>query len=81
MEADEAELLREKRQYEGRQQARQRTVANLPEKWDAPDFTMEQKQAAIAETLEAIVIMPDGKGTRFHPDQIVPVFRENDTTE
>jgi len=81
MEADEAELLREKRQYEGRRHARRQTVANLPEKWDAPDFTMEQKQAAIAETLEAIIIMPAGKGTRFHPGQIVPVFRESDTTE
>jgi site-specific DNA recombinase len=36
---------------------------------------MEQKQAAIAQTLEAVIIKPSGKGTRFHPDQIVPVFR------
>ena len=75
MEADEAELLREKRRYEGRQQARKHAVANLAEEWDKPDFTMEQKQAAIAQTLEAIIIKPSGKGTRFHPDQIVPVFR------
>jgi site-specific DNA recombinase len=81
MEADEAELLREKRQYEGRQQARRQTVANLDEKWDAPDFTMEQKQAAIAQTLDAIIITPAGKGGRFHPDQIVPVFHESDITE
>ena len=81
MEADEAELLREKRQHEGRQQARRQTVANLAEKWDEPDFTLEQKQAAIAQTLEAVIIKPAGKGGRFHPDQIVPVFRESDTTE
>ena len=80
MEADEAELLREKRRYEGRQQARKHAVANLAEEWDKPDFTMEQKQAAIAQTLEAIIIKPSGKGTRFHPDQIVPVFR-NDMSE
>ena len=80
MEADEAELLREKRRYEGRQQARKNAVANLAEEWDKPDFTMEQKQAAIAQTLEAIIIKPGGKGGRFHPDQIVPVFR-NDTPE
>jgi DNA invertase Pin-like site-specific DNA recombinase len=76
MEADEAELLREKRRYEGRQQARKHAVANLAEEWGKPDFTMEQKQAAIAETLEAVIIKPAGKGGRFHPGQIVPVFRE-----
>ena len=81
MEADEAELLREKRRYEGRQQARRNAVVNLAEEWDKPDFTMEQKQAAIAQTLEAIVILPAGKGGRFHPDQIVPVFRQDDTTK
>ena len=75
MEADEAELLREKRRYEGRQQARKHAVANLAEEWDKPDFTMEQKQAAIAQTLEAVIIKPSGRGTRFHPDKIVPVFR------
>ena len=81
MEADEAELLHEKRRYEGRRQARKHAVANLAEEWDKPDFTMEQKQAAIAQTLEAIIIKPIGKGKRFDPDQIVPVFRSSDTTE
>lgn len=82
MEAAEAELRREQRQYEGRQQARRHAVANLAEEWEKPDFTMEQKQAAIGETLTAIIIKPAGKGFRFHPDQIVPVFRqEDDLTE
>ena len=61
MEADEAELLREKRRYEGRQQARKQAVANLAEEWEKPDFTMEQKQAAIAQTLEAVIIKPAGR--------------------
>jgi hypothetical protein len=82
MEAIEAELRREQRQYAGRQQARRHAVANLADEWEKPDFTMEQKQAAIGETLTAIVIKPAGKGYRFHPDQIVPVFRqEDDSTE
>lgn len=82
MEAAEAELKREQRQYEGRQQTRRHAVANLAEEWEKPDFTMEQKQAAIGETLAAIIIKPVGKGGRFHPDQIVPVFRqEDDSTE
>jgi DNA invertase Pin-like site-specific DNA recombinase len=80
MEADEAEMLREKRRYEGRQQTRKHAVANLAEEWEKSDFTMEQKQTAIAQTLEAVIIKPGGKGIRFHPDQIVPVFR-SDTPE
>lgn len=34
--------------------------------------------AAIAETLTAVIIKPAGKGQCFHPDQIVPVFRQED---
>jgi hypothetical protein len=45
---------------------------NLAEEWDKPDFTMEQKQAAIAETLTAVIIKPAGRGVRFRPDHIVP---------
>ena len=51
---------------------------NLAEEWDKPDFAMEQKQAAIAQTLTAVIVKPVGRGGRFHPDQIVPVFREDD---
>jgi site-specific DNA recombinase len=78
MEADEAELKRERRQYEGRQQTRRHAIANLAEEWDKPDFTMEQKQAAVAETLTAVIIKPVGRGVPFHPDRIVPIFRESD---
>ncbi len=79
MEADEAELKRERRQYEGRQQKRRHAIANLAEEWDKPDFTMEQKQAAIAQTLTAVIIKPVGRNVKFHPDHIVPVFHESDT--
>jgi hypothetical protein len=78
MEADEATLKREQGQHEKRQQKRQQAIANLAEEWEKPNFTMEQKQAAIAETLTAVIIKSSGKGGRFHPDQIVPVFRESD---
>ena len=76
MEAEEAKLKRERRQYEGRQQARRQVVANLAEEWNKPDFTLEQKQAAIGQTLSAVILHPAGRGGRFHPDQITPVFRE-----
>jgi site-specific DNA recombinase len=78
MEASEAELKSEKRRYEGQQSARRHAVANLAQEWDKPDFTMEQKQAAIGETLSAVIVNPAGKGVRFHPDQIIPVFRQED---
>jgi DNA invertase Pin-like site-specific DNA recombinase len=78
MEATEADLKAEKRRYEGQQKVRKNAVANLAEEWEKPDFTMEQKQAAIAETLTAVIIKRVGKGVRFHPDQIVPVFRQDD---
>ena len=77
MEADETVLKAEQRKYENRQQARRQVVANLAEEWEKPDFTMEQKQAAVAATLTAVIIRPAGKGGRFSPDQIVPVFRED----
>jgi site-specific DNA recombinase len=76
MEAVEAGLKRERRQDEGRAQVRRHAVANLAEEWDKPDFTMEQKQAAIAQTLAAVIIKPSGR-RRFHPDQIVPVFTDD----
>jgi site-specific DNA recombinase len=79
MEAREAELKRERRQYERRQQTRRHAIANLAEEWDKPDFTTEQKQAVIAETRTAVIIKPVGCGVPFHPDHIVPVFRESDT--
>jgi site-specific DNA recombinase len=78
MEAEEAKLRREKRRYDGRREARRHFVTNLAEEWDKPDFTMEQKQAAIAESLSAVIILPAGKGARFDPARIVPVFRERD---
>ncbi len=77
MEKDEAVLLREKRIYDGQQQARKLVSTDLAKKWDEPDFSMEQKQAAIAQTLSAVVIMSVGKGKRtFNPDErIKPIFR------
>jgi hypothetical protein len=77
MEAEEAKLRREKRRYEGHQQSRRHRVENLAQEWEKSDFTTEQKQAAIAQTLTAVIIKPAGKGGRFHPDQIVPIFRED----
>lgn len=77
MEAGESVLKRDKRAYEGRQQARRHHIANLAEEWAKPDFTLEQKQAAIAQTLTTIVIGPANGRKRFHPDRIKPIFRDD----
>ena len=61
MEAEEARLRRERRQHEGRQQARRQVIANLAEEWNKPDFTLEQKQAAIGQTLSAVILHPAGR--------------------
>ena len=78
MEAREAQLKREQRRYEGQREARRHTVANLAVEWDKPDFTIEQKQAAIAESLTAVIILPAGRGKSFHPDQIRPFSKSSD---
>jgi hypothetical protein len=43
----------------------QRAVIDLAKRWDDPDFSMEQKQAAIARTLSAVIVMPVGKGAKI----------------
>ena len=78
MEATEEELKRERRQYEGRRQTRRHAIANLAEEWEKPDFTIEQKQATIAETYTTVIIKPVGRGVPFHLDHIVPIFRESE---
>ncbi|GAA2787641.1 recombinase family protein [Crossiella cryophila] len=77
MEAKVAELRREQHRYNARQDARRNFVVDLAKEWDSPEFTMEQKQAAIAKSLTAVVIQSAGKGVRFHPDQLIPVFRRD----
>jgi site-specific DNA recombinase len=67
MEAAEADLKRQKRRYEGHQQTRNSVLADLVEEWEKPDFTMEQKQAATARILAAVIIKPAGMGQRFPP--------------
>ncbi|WP_236789383.1 recombinase family protein [Amycolatopsis sp. GM8] len=76
METAVANLRREQRNYAARQDARRTFIANLAQEWNNPSFTMEQKQAAVAQSLTAVVIGPASKGVRFHPDQIIPIFRQ-----
>jgi site-specific DNA recombinase len=78
MESSVANLRREQRRYAAQQDARNAAIANLAQEWEKPGFTIELKQAAIARSLIAAVIMPAGKGIRFHPDQIKPIFRRDD---
>lgn len=77
MESAVAELRREKKRYDSGADRRRNVIANLAEEWDKPWFAIELKQAAIARSLTAVVIKPAGKGVRFHPDQLTPIWRED----
>jgi site-specific DNA recombinase len=48
-EAKEAILRAAKRRYEEKRQARIEAATNLETEWNWPDFTLEQKKAAIAK--------------------------------
>lgn len=76
MEATQSTLRREQRKYNSQQDRHKKVIANLAEEWVKPSFTTEQKQAAIARTLTAVVIGAAGKGVRFHPGQLTPIWRE-----
>jgi len=77
MEATRAELRRERKRHLASQDRRRSAIANLEDDWEKAWFTIELKQAAIAKSLTAVVIAPAGKGFRFHPNQITPIFQEN----
>jgi site-specific DNA recombinase len=78
-EAREATLRAAKRRYEAKRQARQDSVANLGAEWNRPEFTLEQKQAAIAQSLTAVIIHRAPRpGAKFTPDQITPVWRHDE---
>jgi hypothetical protein len=78
-EAKESTLRAAKRRYEQKRQARVEAAANLDSEWNRPDFTLEQRQAAIAKSLTAVIIHPaPHPGAKFTPDQITPVWREDE---
>nr|WP_084467636.1 recombinase family protein [Actinokineospora inagensis] len=79
LEEGESKLRAEKRKYEAKRQARVTRAVNLEAEWNRPDFTLEQKQAAIARSLTAVIVHPaPHPGARFTPDQITPVWRQDD---
>jgi hypothetical protein len=78
-EAKESTLRAAKRRYEEKRQARQESAANLGTEWNRPEFTLEQKQAAIAQSLTAVIIHPaPHPGAKFTPAQITPVWRHDE---
>jgi Recombinase zinc beta ribbon domain len=78
-EAKESALRAARRRYEEKRQARVEAATNLDTEWNRPDFTLEQKQAAIAKSLTAVVIHPAPRpGAKFTPDQITPVWRQDE---
>nr|ASV46832.1 integrase [uncultured bacterium] len=78
-EAKESTLRAAKRRYEEKRQARIEAAADLGTEWNRPGFTLEQRQAAIAKSLTAVIIHPaPHPGAKFTPDQITPVWRQDE---
>ncbi|MFC4054597.1 recombinase family protein [Actinomadura syzygii] len=79
LEASERRLKAEKRKYEAKRQARAVEIPDLRAEWNRPDFTLEQKHAAIAKSITALIIHPAPRqGAKFSPDQITPIWNEED---
>ncbi len=65
--------------YDAKRQVREEAAASLNTEWNRPDFTLEQKQAAISRSIMAVVIQPaPHPGAKFTPDQISIVWREEE---
>jgi DNA invertase Pin-like site-specific DNA recombinase len=75
LESDERVLLNERQQHESARSRRMAAVGDLRARWDNEAFTLEQRQAAIAESLIAVVIHPIGGGKKtFDPSKIEPIW-------
>lgn len=76
LEQVERSLRAEKAKHAADQHAQRVAIEDLEEKWKDPEFTLEQRQAAIAKSLVAVVIEPARPGERFDPSKIRPIWRE-----
>ncbi|WP_068927700.1 recombinase family protein [Planobispora rosea] len=78
LEAEERQLEAEQRRHQTARVQRTQRVADLAEKWKDPTFTLDQRQAAIAQSLKAVVIHPARPGQkRFDPSLIEPIWNED----
>ncbi|MCP2338602.1 hypothetical protein FHU30_003957 [Actinomadura rupiterrae] len=78
LESEERALRADKKRHEAERAQRSEAILDLEAKWEDPDFTLDQRQAAIAQSLTAVVIHPAKPGQRFDPDLIDPVWREEE---
>lgn len=46
---------------------------DLREQWD--DLSLEQQRLIINQSLVAVIVEPSGRGKRFNPDRLKPIFR------
>ncbi len=78
LEAEERQLEAEQRRHQTARVQRMEGIADLAEKWKDPSFTLDQRQAAIAQSLKAVVIYPTTPGQRqFDPSLIEPIWNED----
>lgn len=77
LETEERKLVNERKRHEAQRQSQRAAVADLRARWSDPSFTLEQRQAAVAESLIAVVINPVGLGSAFFdPSKIEPIWRD-----
>jgi site-specific DNA recombinase len=78
LEAEERRLEADQRRHQTARTRRTQGVANLAGKWTDPNFTLDQRQAAIAQSLTAVLIHPTRPGQRqFDPNLIEPIWKED----
>jgi site-specific DNA recombinase len=76
LEKMERDLRSEKARHAAERRTRRVAMDDLEAKWRDPEFTLDQRQAAIAQSLVAVVIEPARPGERFDPQKIRPIWRE-----
>ncbi|QKW21115.1 recombinase family protein [Kitasatospora sp. NA04385] len=82
LESDERKLKNEQQRHEAARSLRMEAIPNLRQQWADPDFALEQRQAAVAKSLVAVVIHPTRPGSRvFDPSKIEPIWKVHDATQ
>ncbi|MEU6969804.1 recombinase zinc beta ribbon domain-containing protein [Kitasatospora aureofaciens] len=65
LESDERKLKNERQRHEAARTQRMEAIPDLRRQWADPNFALEQRQAAVAKSLIAVVIHPTGPGSRI----------------
>lgn len=73
LEQDRDALRHERAVYNAKAQGVGSREINLREQWG--DLSLEQQRLIINQSLVAVIVEPSGRGKRFNPDRLKPIFR------